>query len=265
MDFYKQNFLSPEERTKDRLDAIADDHGGVIGTLMDGSYGIRGDEWDAHGYRARWVATQGVGNSGSLVLFADKGTPEHKRLSKGQAKRVEQMLAQAGGPEAVLRSGGRIYDGRERMFPKWMWLSEDWAAVASSYIPFPSTESKTKVCLVPLSEEAKLLAEHAQYERVLDRIEEEVKEITWRKPPSLPALWKLVQLAKLSIGNLRHGDDLLLVAAMNYHIPESAWDRTSPTSNAGMEAWSTRWAARCPFKLADWPLVKELLAKARGI
>jgi hypothetical protein len=73
------------------------------------------------------------------------------------------------------------------------------------------------------------------------------------------------QLAKLSIGNLRHRDDLLLVAAMNYHVPESAWDRTPPTSNAGMEAWSTRWAARCPFKLADWPLVKELLAKARGI
>ena len=259
---HEVTFLSETERTQERLNAIAD-QGGCVGGLVDGFAQVRGEPWSAHGYKAVWVATEGVGNSGALFLTAEPGTAQAERLEAGQRKLLQDMLAEAGGPENVLRAHkGCIYQGRERPYPERLRLCADWGAVTKTKVAFPSTNYRTRVVLVPLSTEAQLIYEHAQYERVLDEIERVMGEEPGRyRTCGLPTLWKLVQLGRNS--DIRATDEILVAAALSYSIPDLAWDRSPPTSNKGCEAWAERWGGRLARYVNDWPRVRELVMRAK--
>jgi len=248
MDFHKQDFLSAAERTKNRLDSIADS-GGVVGTLMDGFSTIRGDEWEAHGYRAAWVATKGVGNSGVLVLMAEPGTPQAARLVRGRIQALRKFVDAKTLP-VCLKDG--IYNGDERPFPADGVLDSEWGFRTKHYIPLPSTDRKTSVRLVPRSESARVLYLHARYDRIMDRFEQ--------FNPFDERVAKAVWAALLRAGDKRISatDDVILFAARTVHLPTSAWDRNQPQSHAAASAWATRWAVVAPDKLDDWVVAKRL-------
>lgn len=245
MDWYTINFLSAEERTKSRLDTIAD-KGGIVGVMQEGFACQRGEQWEAHGYRAVWMATKGVGNAGTLVLTAQPGTPQDGRLARGQAAKIAAMVEEKG-VDACLRDG--IYNGDERPFPGEGIISTDWGWRTKNYIPFPLTEWRTRVTLVPRSEQARWMYLHARYERILDMLEN-FNEKTAR------SVW--AALFASSARRIAATDEAILFAARTSHLPASAWDRHPPYSHAAAAAWADRWAVLAPVKLDDWVSAKML-------
>ena len=103
------SYLSEHERTRENLDRIAKS-GGFLGGMLAGFASLRPDDWEAHGYKTVWVATNGVGNEGSQYLVAvDPTSPHAELIAYGQSAQVRAMVEKYG-VERCLQDGN-IYDG----------------------------------------------------------------------------------------------------------------------------------------------------------
>ena len=245
-------YLSESEKTRENLDRIARE-GGFLGGMLAGFASLRPDDWTAHGYTTTWVATNGVGNEGSQYLVAvDPKSPQAKLIAYGQAARVRAMVEKYG-VERCLQDGN-IYDGRETVAPQSGIIDDDWAFATDHYIPFPSTNWRTRIRLVPRSASARLLYLHARYEKIISEGDYDQRIAR--------AVWRLLNIASKARTSATNSE--VAYAARTAHLTASSWDRHPPYSHAAAEAWARKWNTDAPGKLAYWPVAKKLHALAAG-
>jgi len=108
--------LGASQMSAEELDDLALNNGGVVGTLG-GTYDVRKNVSQRHGYAFQWIGTRGGGNMGTLIL---KGTTPYTRqlllegrikdlckrfgVSKEEAKVITEVRAAYSHEDRVIRA-----------------------------------------------------------------------------------------------------------------------------------------------------------------
>jgi hypothetical protein len=150
---------------------------------------------------------------------------------------------------------GNIYDGRETVVPKNGVIDENWAFSTEHYIPFPSTNWRTRIRLVPRTPEARLQYMHSRYERIIADAGD--YDQTFAR-----AVWRALETASRTKTSATNAE--IAYAARTSYLPLSAWQRHEPYSHAAAEAWARKWSTEQPGKLAYWGVAKRIHALAAG-